>query len=252
VTQPTATTGEHLQHITTQYPALRAQLTTHGTDTWPPTMGMAHYLATLTDQERDILAELNRQERAERTPDALGERPVPIRLTVLDALREIDAVLLECADVIAAATQRPAVTAVRSAGPADEIGRQLHLLAVRDAADPRRWHWNLEGRDGGQAAAWLLARIDGKRGPCRDLTDTERQIIGRAAATARARLDRALGQARREDTGDRPCPHCGGQLVLTQPLEGDPWVWCDGVCGGVWRGAELAALHDDLERRAAA
>jgi hypothetical protein len=254
VHQPTATTGEHLQHIARQYPALRHQLTTHGIDTWPPTMGMDAYLATLSDQDRDRLAAERRTERAERTPDAMGERPVPIRLAVLDALLEVDALLLEAADQTAATVQRPVIgmPAGDLAGwTMTNISRRA-ALAREDRTDPRRWHYGGAGRDGAAAAGWLLARIDSMPGPCRELTDTERRHIARVASAARARLDRALGVVEQADVGTRPCPSCGGQLVLTQPLEGDPWVWCDGACGGRWRGPELAQLHDDLNRRAAA
>lgn len=270
---PTATPGDHLRHITTHYPALRAQLTTHGPDTWPPRESK-----TFVDDAEDpddlaaqlAIADDAAAERAERTPDALGERPVPIRLAVLDTIRDLDETLIGCADVIAAAVQRPVTGMPRGdlAGWTMANVDYRARLARQDRTDPRRWHYGAGTcPDAATAATWLLTRIEGRPGPCRPLTDREARYIGHAAVAARARLDRALGIAAREDPGHRPCPvrqaaegpsrrgkprptvPCDGGLVLTQPIDGDPWAWCDGPCGGVWRGPELASLYADMQRR---
>lgn len=222
MTQPTTA---DLQYIRQHWDDLTDQLTAHGTDTWPPTMGLRDYLATLDDWDRAQYAAEQAAERRERTPDAIGEHPAPLNLAVLDTVRAVRARLCGTADFISAHQPTDLPYASRWRG---------------------RWTADTSWRHGVPwAITWLEGALEWAR-------PQQAQQIRDAARDARWRMAAALGVPVRRDTGERPCPACGGQLVLTQPLEGLPWVWCDGVCGGRWRGAELARLHDDLNRQAAA
>ncbi|MEW2389329.1 hypothetical protein AB0933_13315 [Streptomyces venezuelae] len=59
-----------------------------------------------TERARDLAA---------LRPEALGERPVPVRLHILDTMRAIAAALHDTVDQLASSTQRPAM---RPAPPA--------------------------------------------------------------------------------------------------------------------------------------
>lgn len=235
-----STAHADLTTIITRWDDLRDMLTTPAPSSWPPAGRMADYQAQLTEDEQAVLHAQAAAERAERTSLALGERPVPIRLQVLDAIRVIDEQLLYCADQIASSCQRPAATVRISAGPADEIGRTLRLAAARDAADPARWHWNGTHRDGLTAARWLVDRIDGKPGPHRALLLGERERIAAIAEAARRRIEQTLGLGRREDPIVRRCP-CGGPMVMRQGGVLDPEVQCQ-KCEITWSGPQLADL----------
>ncbi|MFQ6851244.1 hypothetical protein AAIB46_10145 [Streptomyces sp. 35M1] len=124
--------------------------------------------------------------REDRDPAQLGERPVPLRLHVVDACRMIELVLVRLADEIAA----------------------------RDAHDPADWHGGRpEGRTAPVAAAWLLTRVGD--GPCCPTHDTDRARIAERAREAAARIDRVLGTGRTSRVlAGMPCPWCGGELVI--------------------------------------
>ncbi|WP_329564679.1 hypothetical protein [Kitasatospora sp. NBC_01266] len=233
MTSTTATAVADLRHITTSWPALREQLTTSTPATWPPVMGIAH----LERDEAD-LAEAA-AEYAERTATAPGERPAPLRVPVLDVITALDDALCTLADEIASAIQRPAFTArIRSASPNDDVARSLALMAAKDSADKRRWRFNMAHRDGAVAAAWLACRLTSATGPFRPLTDDQRHQIARTAATARRRLDRAIGdhQDGEETALDLNCP-CGGRLSATTGPT-DFTIRC-GQCGLICSGAAL-------------
>ncbi|RPK74481.1 hypothetical protein [Streptomyces sp. ADI95-17] len=125
--------------------------------------------------------------REDRDPAQLGERPVPVRLHIVDACRAIEIALVALADSIAA----------------------------RDAADPADWYRaDREQRTAPAAARWLLTRL-GDDGACCPTHDTDRARITEYAREAAARLDRVLGIGRRSvQLPGVPCPWCGGDLVM--------------------------------------
>lgn len=124
--------------------------------------------------------------REDRDPAQLGERPVPLRLHIVDACRAIEIALCGLADSIAS----------------------------RDAADPADWYRaDPEQRTAPTAALWLLTRLGD--GPCCPTHDADRARITEYAREAAARLDRVLGigytSAR---LPGMPCPWCGGDLIM--------------------------------------
>ncbi|MFJ8855264.1 hypothetical protein [Streptomyces sp. NPDC102437] len=125
--------------------------------------------------------------REDRDPAQLGERPVPVRLHIVDACRAIEIALVALADSIAA----------------------------RDAADPADWYGaDREQRTAPAAARWLLTRLD-VDGQCCPTHDKDRAQITEYAREAAARLDRVLGIGRRSaHLPGVPCPWCGGDLVM--------------------------------------
>jgi hypothetical protein len=240
VTTSHSTAHADLTTIITRWDDLRDMLTTAAPSSWPPAGRMADYQAQLTDDE---LAELHDQaaaERAERTALAPGERPVPIRLQVLDTITTLDTDLVHLADQIAASVQRPALSSPRPAGPGDQVGLAVRLAAAKDTADPRRWSWQRADRTGLTAATWLLARVDGAPGPFRALLPGERERIAGGAAGARRRIEHTLGLGRREDPIARRCP-CGGPMVMRQGGAMDPEVECQ-KCQIRWFGPQLVQL----------
>ncbi|MFF2954317.1 hypothetical protein ACFVVU_23605 [Kitasatospora sp. NPDC057965] len=230
------TTHTDLLHIATQWLALRELLDARTPTTWPPTMGIRHTLTDEQDEQQHYEAAL---ERAERTATAPGERPAPLRVSVLDTITELESELLALADEIAGAVQRPAFTTqVRGASPLDDVARSLALMGLKDQQDARRWRFNMVGRTGETAARWLAARIAGADGPFRPLSDQQRARIGLTATSVRRRLDQALGDRPAEDaqpTG-RQCT-CGADFEVTSSQD-DFVISCPG-CGLSWTGTAL-------------
>ncbi|MFE2556002.1 hypothetical protein ACFXGT_08190 [Streptomyces sp. NPDC059352] len=223
--QNARTPAENLQHILDHWDDLRDLLDTAGPGTtWPPQRPGAEYLHALDHEdaaEQQLAAALahaisHPQQlvtvrhhtgqlyyacahcehvgegqahgvREDRDPTQLGDRPVPIRLHVADACRAIEIALCSLADSI----------------------------AIPDALDYADWH----SRDRAQrtapnAARWLLARYGA--GPAVSaLHKAERLRIDGYAREAAARLDRVLGTGRAAaPMPGRPCPWCGGELLL--------------------------------------
>lgn len=223
-----------LTHLVTVWPELRDALTARAA-TWPPVMGL-QYLRDDEQQEADAA------EHADRTDAAPGEHPAPLAVGVLDTITGIRDDLVHLADEIADSIQRPALT-VRSASPADLIARDAALLAARDAADPRRWRYNLAStRTGHHAAAWLGARLVRADGPFRPLSDGQVRRIAAVAAACRHRAEPITAsptdQNGHEVPLDQPCG-CGGRLTLTNDVH-DFRIRC-ASCGTTWNGAALLA-----------
>ncbi|MZF56917.1 hypothetical protein GTX53_24315 [Streptomyces sp. SID5594] len=134
--------------------------------------------------------------REDRDPAQLGERPVPLRLHVVDACRAIEIALCAVAD----------------------------QLAARDTQDGADWYsdpynpadWTAgrpEGRTALAAARWLLGRLDA--GPCCPTHYAEQATIAEYARTAAERIDRVLGTGRVSRVlPSMPCPWCQGELVI--------------------------------------
>ncbi|MEU6342193.1 hypothetical protein ABZ883_14775 [Streptomyces sp. NPDC046977] len=235
--------------------------TTHGT-TWPPAGRLRDHLAALTAAERDERAQRRADERADSTPDALGESPAPIRLQVLDTMRDVQQALVYCADTIAAAVQRPPMRpAPRGAGWTPAEIAQRDQLAANDADDPRRWTWPTLARGangavtrpyrdrlGGppmartarEAANWLILRLQGEPGPFVPLTALHREQIAQAARACAEQVQRAIDLVRDAHRLTEPCPGCRGQLLLHSGDGQPPAVQC-ADCGRTWTETETAA-----------
>lgn len=248
------TTATHLRTIAMHWIDLRDALGQpaihHGFG-----IGLRGHLAALEqlDPDRALMdAALARiDERADSSPDALGTRPVPLRIHILDTMRLVEAVLVQCADDIARQAQRTPipmpsarkVTAAtyrtqRDADIAAADRKRREQLARDDLADPRRWRYTGR-RTAPHAALWLLARIERAPGPCRRLTEQEEQRIATVAAGAAERVERALDIAAQRRTLERPCG-CGG-LIDVHGGEGRPPVaHCTG-CGRIWTEAGAIA-----------
>ncbi|MFD0405000.1 hypothetical protein [Kitasatospora sp. NPDC127116] len=236
-----STAHTDLTHIAAQWPVLRELLEASTPRTWPPIMGLQH-----AQDDEEALAAADQAaavERAERTAVAPGERPAPLRVSVLDTITELEAELLTLADEIASTVQRPAFTTrFPSASPNDDVARSLALAGLKDVNDVRRWRFNMAHRDGMRAAAWLAARIAGDDGPFRPLSDQQRARIGLIAANVCRRLDRTLGEQEATRTRIRVTCGCGGNLEMLTG-QGDPRIQCD-RCG---THASMFALLDGLD-----
>lgn len=268
------TPDQHLRVILDHWKHLRDLIDTATPEPWPPAPD--RYLAALDEHDRDEVAasrmspadwlarlgigETGEPALVEREPLVLAEAPAPLRLHVVDACRAIEVVLAAVCDEIAADVQRPAISPPRR-GWADPVSLDLDLLATRDAADERRWRYNLGDRSAPTAAGWLLARWHDEEGPFAPLHDGHRTRIAEVAREAAHRVERTIGTGRRSvPISDRPCPWCTGLLVMhTSPDDGGDAVTCstgvecpapvvlDGDGRRVWAGADaLVALADAL------
>ncbi|GGR70958.1 MULTISPECIES: hypothetical protein [Streptomyces] len=219
-------------------------------------LGLKGYLARLDAADRDEFgydrAHAAHLRSQERDPLQLGDRPVPVRLHILDTMRVIEAALVACADDIAHAAQRAPITAPaarrtatapyasqRDADIAAADRRRRAQLALADQRDPRRWRYTGR-RTASYAALWLLARVKRAPGPCRPITEAEERRISAVAAGAAERLERALDIAAQRRTLEQR-HDCGG-LIDVHGGEGRvPVAHCTG-CGAVWtEGGVIAA-----------
>ncbi|MFF1483110.1 hypothetical protein ACIGZH_01795 [Streptomyces sp. NPDC058319] len=201
--------------------------------------------------------------RTDRDAVQLGERPVPLRLHVLDACRAVEVALCSVADQVAADIQRDTVKPLRRAIPGDPVGLQLAMLAARDEADPNRWRFTMGDRSAVRAAEWLLGRMRGDEGPCLPLHGAHRVQIATVAREAVRRIDRVIGGGvdRYSVPMDRPCPYCGSVLTMHAGGGEDDTATCSGpdctapvgLAHGrrTWSSAaQLAALQRELEAAA--
>ncbi|MEU7399982.1 hypothetical protein [Streptomyces sp. NPDC044948] len=216
-------------------------------------LGLRGYLARLDQADRDEFnydrAHAAHLRSLERDPIQIGERPVPVRLHILDTMRAVEAALVHCADDIAHAAQRAPISVpaarkadyrtLREARIAAAERERQQQLAHADQVDPRRWKFTGH-RTASHAALWLLARVERAPGPCRRITGTEEERIGTVAAGAAARVERALDIAAQRRTLETPCV-CGG-LIDVHGGEGRvPVAHCTG-CGRIWtEGGVIAA-----------
>ena len=201
-------------------------------------IGLRGHLAALEGIDLDTLTQARADERADSSPEALGERPVPVRLHVLDTMRAVRAQLLECADQTASAVQRRVMGLLPKTYPvADQARREL--LVMQDRGDPRRWSWTGGRPDAPYAALWLLARVQGAPGPFRPLTPVQADAIGRVARQSADQVERALDIAAQRRTLERPC-RCGGRIDVHGGEGRPPVAHCTG-CGRIWTEQGVAA-----------
>ncbi|MFE9921590.1 hypothetical protein ACFYQA_08405 [Streptomyces sp. NPDC005774] len=215
-------------------------------------LGLKGYLARLDQADAEQLEYEHHQaahlRSLERDPIQLGNRPVPVRLTILDTMRVVEAALIACADDIAAAAQRAPITVpaarkadyrtLREARIAHQERQRQQQLALADEHDLRRWRWTGR-RTAPYAALWLLARVERKPGPCRRITDDEERRIGTVAAGAADRVERALDIAAQRRTLEQPCA-CGGRIDVHGGEGRLPVAHCTG-CGRIWTESGMVA-----------
>lgn len=202
-------------------------------------IGLRGHLAALADDDQQ---EYDRWQAAalralERDPIQLGQRPIPIRLAILDTMTLVETALLDLADQTAALVQRsPMPHAPRTWPTADRARR--NQLADADATDRRRWQY-VGRRTAPRAALWLLARVQGQGGPFTALSEQQHARIARTAADAAGRVERALDIASQQRTLERRCG-CGGQIDVYGGAGVRPTAHCTG-CGRVWAEGVIAA-----------
>lgn len=216
-------------------------------------LGLRGYLARLDAADAEQV-EYERHQAAhlrslERDPIQLGDRPVPVRLHILDTMRAVEAALVACADDIAHAAQRTpmdmprpqraAVARTRAERLAWEDRARQIQQAYADRLDPRRWEFT-GTRTAPYAALWLLARIERAPGPCRRITEQEEQRIAVVAKGAADRVERALDIAAQRRTLEQ-LHDCGGRIDVHGGEGRAPLAHCTG-CGRVWsEGGVVAA-----------
>lgn len=225
------TTTTHLHTVINHWTDLQTALATSQADTWPPVMGIARLHDHLQADE-----DAWEQRALERSPDQLGATTAPLRIAILDTMTAVDRRLVDAADGIASAVQRPPTTRVpiRVAGPGDDVALQLRMLIVKDEVDDRRWSFtDPRRRTGPYAAAWLLARHDGAPGPFGRLTGVHQDQIADAARWAAGQIEHALGLTRQTQALEKPCPHCRGSLRIEGGDGQDPAVRCKD-CSRTW------------------
>ncbi|MEU0133376.1 hypothetical protein ABZ172_04945 [Streptomyces sp. NPDC006296] len=212
--------------------------------------GLSAYLAAADALDADEVEARGHRAAAlhllERDPAQLGARPIPIRLSVYETMRTVQAALVECADQIAADVQRPAMGYAPRNWPANDR-RRRDQLAHADIVDPRRWHWTGTPPTAPYAALWLLGRVQGAAGPFRPLTDAQQAHVASVAAEARRRVERILDTGAATAELAQPCPTvlangrpCGGTIRVYGGAGASPLANCSS-CGGVWTEMGAAA-----------
>ncbi|MFF9199987.1 hypothetical protein ACF09L_32750 [Streptomyces sp. NPDC014779] len=250
----TLTTAEQLQQIARLWPDLTEALAAPTQHSWPP-VELRGYLAAMEQLDADE-QEARRHRAAalrtlERNPDQLGARPVPISLAVHDTMRAVEAALVDTADRLARAVQRPPMQppAPARAAVARTRGERLAWAdrarraeqARQDADDPRRWRSTGSSRTAVRAALWLSGRADGSPGPFRPLTAVEQRQLGVVAAGALGRVEAALDLAdgHRTLASTHPCA-CGGTIEVYGGAGAQPVARCKG-CGALWHEGGVVA-----------
>lgn len=175
----------------------------------------------------------------DRDPAQIGQRPVPLRIHILDTMRTVEQALVECADQTAGSIQRPVMGLLPAAYPAADRARR-ELLVMQDRQDPRRWSWTGGRPTAPYAALWLLARVQAAPGPFRPLTVLQLDHITAVARTAADRIEQALDIAAQRKTLERR-HDCGGRIDVHGGEGRPPLAHCTG-CGRIWtEGGVIAA-----------
>ena len=224
----TSTATAHLTTVIDRWDDLTDMLTTrHGT-TWPEPMGIAHLLAAADEPDTALAARL--AERAD-SRYTLGASPAPLRLAIVDTIRQADTDLVYLCDTLAQEIQRQPMRAAPSHWlPADRAARDR--LAAEDAADVRRWRYRGH-RSAPYAAAWLLGRIEALPGPFLRLTTLQLGQIEGVAKKVAGRIEQALDMVQSVQPVGRPCPLCTGPMVVASGDGEPPVVTCFG-CRQTW------------------
>jgi hypothetical protein len=235
-----ATTTGNLFTVIRHWPDLVDALGAKSAPTWPPAGRMSDFVRDVEQRDADELAAENRRaaelRALERDPAQIGERPIPIRLTVHETMRTVHQDLLDCADHVAAGVQKPALAALPEGYSAAYRARH-DLMVMRDRRDPRRWRWTGTRPEAPYTALWLLARVQGAPGPFLPLPGPLSAHVAEVARSTAARVEAAL-DVRGGTAGLRePCPRCGGRVAVYGGAGALPTAHCRG-CGHVWGGGD--------------
>ncbi|MCI3271417.1 hypothetical protein [Streptomyces cylindrosporus] len=232
------TAPQHLLTVLRHWSDLQDALGAQTAPVWPPAGRMSDFLRALDQRDAEEVAYERSQalldrilERADSASDAPGERPIPIRLTIHETMRVVQASLVHCADVTAAAVQRSPMPGPPAHWPAADRTRR-ELLALRDSKDPRRWKF-VGDRTAVDAALWLYCRVTDQHGPFRPLSEAQRGQIANVAAGAAERVEQALDVGERTVPLTRPCPECGGRIEMHGGAGVSPIARCTS-CGHIW------------------
>ncbi|MEY9937334.1 hypothetical protein [Streptacidiphilus sp. MAP5-3] len=185
---------------------------------WPP-----QRLTTEMWAVRDAEA---RAERAERNEYALGDSPAPVmNLTAMETLQHVEAELLALADIVADACQEVVRSVGRGSTQAD------FDAAIAFNSSPLRWNYNASWKQGPH---WAAVYVDGRladddltTGHFRRMPDRVRREAADVIRDCWHRTAAVLGVGERHvEIPDRPCPWCGGVLMLHQVPDESPMVTC--------------------------
>lgn len=205
-------------------------------------IGLRGHLASLAEPDlpdATLATQARLDERADSSPDAPGERPIPIRLHIHEVMRTVHADLLNCADQIASSAQRPVMGLLPAGYPTADRGRR-ELLVMQDRNDPRRWSWTGDRPTAPYAALWLLARVQGAPGPFRPLTPLHHDLVAGVARSCADRVEAALDIAAQRRTLEQRHEGCGGRIDVHGGEGRAPVAHCTG-CGRIWTEREVAA-----------
>lgn len=221
--------------------------------------GLRAYLTLADALDPEEIEAMRHQRTAcrflEQDAHLLGQRPIPIRLTVYATMRTIEAALTGCAAAVAEHVQRTPIPmpaprrAAYAKTRADRVAWDDHARRVQaaqdDAADPRRWKWTGTQPTAPYTALWLLARVEGRPGPFRPLAPAQKQHVAHVAREARHRIEQTLDTGTEEAKLAKPCPAtldngqpCGGIITVHGGAGSSPLANCKD-CGGIW--TELGA-----------
>ncbi|MET8627947.1 hypothetical protein ABZW30_30110 [Kitasatospora sp. NPDC004669] len=224
-----------LRTVREEWGALLAAIETPPAAVWPPAQLSTHLAQQQAgDDDGGPLV-------VDRTPLVLRRHPAPLNLEALDAAVRVERLLFDTADTLAAAVQRP-------------IARRLVNTPGRmpiwaddpvDAADPRRWRFPSPTDPGSRAygvhwaAVWVEGRLLSEdTGPEHHgdrvlrpglfglLPDHLRHEAIRVAGQCAWLVLRALQLDARSTPAGRPCPWCGGDMVLHTADGQAPRVTC--------------------------
>lgn len=231
------TTTTALRTIALRWTDLETALDSRGLADWPPAGSMATYLDEL---DRAIAA----QERAlDRDPRQIGATRAPLRIDILDTMRLVEGVLVHTADTVAAEVQHAAMTPApadwRARGYSEQDRMRRDKAAEASSTDARRWRF-VGLRTAPYAALWLCARVEHRPGPCAPLTPAHAHQIGIVAAGALDRIEGALGHLTTDTEDARPCPDCGGPIIVRSGAGAPPMARCTG-CERLWTMADTMA-----------
>ncbi|MGW8374283.1 hypothetical protein [Streptomyces sp. ODS28] len=244
-------TAAALHTVRKQWGELMLAIDTPPAEPWPPRQ-LVHTMRPVDDEPL-----------VERAPLVLREHPAPANLDALDAGLFVEQAVFDLADTLAAAVQR---------APLDH---------------PRRWNYRSPTGPGSRAHGlhWAALFVEGR--VLDEDTEPEQQLDGtldespflplpehllheahRVARAAEGRVLRALGlDERTVPVPERPCPWCGGELLLHTGPDEPPTVTCStgpsctapvphNYCGRrVWEWHALPALVtalDTAQQRASA
>jgi hypothetical protein len=235
-------TARHLRLCATRWSDLTDALATTGVTSWPPAGRVSDYLSALDQADAELAeaaawqAQYARQ-YLDRDPQQIGATRPPLRIVVLDTMRSVEQLLVNCADAVAAEAERPPMPMAPAEWPDADRARR-DALARADAADPRRWRWGGR-RTAVYAALWLVTRTEGHPGPFAPLTPPWQRYIAGVAATCAGRIEQALDITARTAAVAHPCPGCGGQIEMRGGAGTSPVARCT-RCGTVWTGRDTA------------